>query len=105
MPSAQISRVPGNCGLLALLNHEAPENLGWPPVLSLNSIKRLPSTGFGVTGFVNAPRCKAVYEWLKENTTIVYQSPVRTNRNTRHPFFFVVFDSTPTAKEIKYGNA
>ena len=49
-------------------------------------------TGFFVAGFINNKKCKKAYEYFCEKTTLVYQSPVRRNRNTDNDFFFCIFD-------------
>ena len=35
---------------------------------------------------------KLAYEWFSDHLKLVYQSPVRVNRNTGNNFFFAVFD-------------
>lgn len=102
MVKAYIGAVPGNCGILLLSGHNNNRQPGdyWAPTLTKTRLANSRNTGFGITGFVNEPRCKAVYNWLIKNYEIVYQSPVRRNRNTGHDFFFVVFDTRTPAKKV-----
>lgn len=99
MVKAYIGAVPGNCGILLLSGHSLDPD-AWSRPLTKKQIESMRSTGFGITGFVDEPRCKAVYDWLTKNYEIVYQSPVRENRNTGHDFFFVVFDTRTPAKKV-----
>ena len=46
---------------------------------------------FAIAGFIDTSECKKVYKDIKRKYTIVYQSPVKTNRNSGNQFFFVVF--------------
>ena len=49
-------------------------------------------TGFFVAGFIDTNVCEKAYKQLCEKYTLIYQSPVRTNRNTYNQFFFCIFD-------------
>jgi hypothetical protein len=49
-------------------------------------------TGFFVAGFIDNSRCKEAYEYLCKETNLVYQSPVRLNKNSNNKFFFCIFD-------------
>jgi len=75
--------IPGSCGYGVIFNH------GMHP---RHVMTRLPGgTGTVVASFVNEPRCKVVYDWIVENCTILYQSPVERNSNTGNQNFLVVF--------------
>lgn len=47
--------------------------------------------GYNIAGFVNTKVCRKTYNWIKDNYDIVFQSPVKRNRNSGHLFFFIVF--------------
>ena len=49
-------------------------------------------SGWYVVGFINTKTCRAAYEDLISNTKLIYQSPVRRNRNSKNDFFFCIFD-------------
>lgn len=49
-------------------------------------------TGFCVAGFTAHNRCEKTYNEIKKKYKIVYQSPVRINRNSGNKFFFIIFD-------------
>lgn len=48
---------------------------------------------FAFAGFINEPNCHKVYEALCSKYKLVYQSPVRENRNSLNDFFFCIFDA------------
>lgn len=48
---------------------------------------------FAFAGFINEPNCHKAYEALCSKYKLVYQSPVRKNRNSNHDFFFCIFDA------------
>lgn len=90
----------GTCGLGVVYGFNSND----PYVASSGtSIRRLRprGAGFSVAGFLNTPKCKKAYEELAERFQMVYQSPVRRNRNTGNNFFFVIYDTEaqPPAKE------
>lgn len=49
--------------------------------------------GWYVAGFINTPNCLEAYNELCEKLTLVYQSPVRLNVNSKRDFFFCIFDA------------
>ena len=44
-------------------------------------------------GFIDESDCQAAYEQLCAKYKLVYQSPVRKNRNSGNDFFFCIFDT------------
>lgn len=52
--------------------------------------------GFAIAGFINKESSKRVYDEISKKHTIVYQSPVKENKNTDNEFFFVVFSKDKT---------
>ena len=48
--------------------------------------------GWGIACFVDDADCREAYEEIISKYNVVFQSPVRTNKNSANPFFFVVFD-------------
>jgi hypothetical protein len=87
--NANVGRVIGTCGLGVI--HGFEHNFGYGQTLSVERIRQGGGIGYTVVGFVNQPRCKKMYEWIKERYDIVFQSPVKKNRNSRRKFFFIVF--------------
>jgi hypothetical protein len=55
---------------------------------------RAPSggTGFFIAGFIETSECEEAYKQLCKKHTLIYQSPVRINRNSHNQFFFCIFD-------------
>lgn len=47
--------------------------------------------GYTMAGFIDNDQCQYVYEHIKLNYKIVFQSPVKLNRNSQHKFFFIIF--------------
>lgn len=50
-------------------------------------------TGFFVAGFIDNEICKKAYDYFCKTTKLVYQSPVRLNKNSGNQFFFCIFDA------------
>lgn len=105
--------VPGACGIDAACNFELAEKVTkykdyWSG--KMVEYKRYPLVGekpqggsdWLISGFNKSKVCEQAYKELSEKYPIVYQSPVRNNRNmgSRHPFFFAIFDTKkePTPK-------
>lgn len=84
------SSVTGTCGLGILWNHTTQQSEYQPAVG--RAIQDAGGTGLIVTGFINEPRCKAVYDHIRANHPILYQSPVVRNKNSRRDNFFIIFD-------------
>lgn len=49
--------------------------------------------GFLCAGFLNNDICQRAYQQLCAKYTLVYQSPVRINKNSDNDFYFCVFDT------------
>lgn len=77
--------LPGTCGLSCF--YEFGSSDYGNPISSLS----LGGIGYSVAGFVNNRACKTAYEEIKEHYEIVFQSPVKRNRNSGNQFFFIVF--------------
>ena len=48
--------------------------------------------GWYIAGFVDNIKSRLAYEEINRLYKVIYQSPVRINRNSDNEFFFVVFD-------------
>jgi hypothetical protein len=83
------NRVSGTCGLCVLWGFKEPEGYSAP---SLNG-----GTGFCVAGFVDHFNCVRTYKEIARKYPIVYQSPVRRNKNSGNDFFFIIFDTRKTS--------
>lgn len=88
MPQANVSVLPATCGVGCVYSHDSY----YADELTVQQIKqRGGGIGYNVAGFVNGPRCKGVYNFIKDNFDIVFQSPVKKNRRSGRKFFFIVF--------------
>lgn len=47
--------------------------------------------GHVVAGFIDNEVCKIVYNYIASKCKVVYQSPVKVNKNSGNEFFFIVF--------------
>lgn len=82
------SNVSGTCGLGVVYAF----NTDWAEAINLDHLKQQ-GTGFFVAGFIPTKKCRKQYEAIAERFPIVYQSPVRRNRNSGNNFFFIIFDA------------
>lgn len=57
-----------------------------------SNLKR--SAGWVIIGFVKTQECKTAYDYYTNKYEVVYQSPVRTNRNSGRKFFFIILDTS-----------
>ena len=48
-------------------------------------------TSLRVAAFMDTPRCRKMYDWIKEKGVIVFQSEPEINRITQRLNFFIVF--------------
>lgn len=56
-----------------------------------NNCSRFGGINFAIAGFIDKESSKRVYDEISRKHTIVYQSPVKINKNSGNEFFFVVF--------------
>ena len=82
-----VSNVVGTCGLGVLYGFKAG---------TTHEAFMVSGTGFCVAGFTSHIKCENTYNKIKEKYEIVYQSPVRRNRNSGNDFFFIIFDMRAT---------
>lgn len=113
MLKAKFEAMPNGCGVLNVTRmHAKPQYLwklypdSYGPFHSLkDGVKSHKSNaGFMFTAFAMQDETydeekkewnkgqKAAYHWFAKHYPILYQSPVRLNKNTGHEFFFCVFD-------------
>lgn len=52
--------------------------------------------GFSGTGFIDTPICKVAYEQMCRDFRLVFQTPVRKNKNSNNMFFYAMFDDGPS---------
>lgn len=85
------STVHGSCGLSVVYGFrgESPEDQRWRDTILRPEAY---GTGFYIAAFVDTEVCRDTYTMLSKKHKIVYQSPVRRNRNSGRGFFFCVFD-------------
>lgn len=88
-----IGQTPGTCGLGVI--HGFNSNFADIEIYGRPISTIVPQgAGFSVAGFIKTKKCKLAYTELAKKFEMVYQSPVRKNRNTGHRFFFVIYDTT-----------
>jgi hypothetical protein len=92
---AQQDGLIGGCGVSTVYNFRAytsRDEVHW----SYKEISKLiPSAGCGwvIVAFVAGdPLSEQAYELCKQRGPVVYQSPVRVNKNSENDFYFAVFD-------------
>lgn len=85
MPQGIYSVVPGTCGVGVWYGYNQP--MHWHAEIR----NFWGGINYNIAGFVDTTQCKKVYNEIKNNHTIVFQSPIKRNRNSGRRFFFVVF--------------
>lgn len=105
--AGQNTIVPQTCGVgVSGIFRKNSEYTGTQPTIA--EMANVGGAGWHMAGFTNtpednAPTYKQAYKELKVKWKIIYQSPVRTNTRTNHPFFFCLYDTTK--KVFKVNNA
>ena len=83
------SRVTSTCGL-GLIGNFSFGNRQWATKLKdINLVNN--GIGYTVAGFVDTKVCEKMYKHVAEKYKIVFQSPVKINRNSGRKFFFIIF--------------
>ncbi len=85
---ANTTTLQGTCGV-GLCYGFRTEGYG-SNVLNLNLAANA-GIGFSIAGFTNTRICKQMYKHINSKYKIVFQSPVKRNRNSGNQFFFIVF--------------
>lgn len=86
------TNLPGTCGVA--VNYGFQNGAGSREnSIGMQRYWRERGTGFVIAGFINNSNCRKQYEKLADKYPIVYQSPVRRNRNSGNDFFFIIFDA------------
>lgn len=76
----------GMCGVGSFRGFNGGE--GGAPIDSLNHCG---GAAFVSTGFINNNQCLEAYGILCKRFDVIYQSPIRHNKNSGNMFFFTVF--------------
>ncbi len=83
------------CGVTEIYGYEyrEPVESSWYQPRTLKEIvdEFSEGTGFAIMGFIDTEECEDAYAVIKDK--IVYQSPIRLNKNSDHNFFFVIIDT------------
>lgn len=88
-----VSTVEGACGVGVILGFKDQSDLYEKDFDTLkHGLISDGGTGFTIVAFINTNSCKEFYEYIHQNYPIVYQSPLRVNKNSQHHFFFIVVD-------------
>lgn len=88
----------GTCGVGLLYNFREQNN-AWNDYRKISS-RPTGGAGFDVAGFVSTPECQRAYEELCKKRKLIFQSPVRVNKNSNNDFFFCIFDKKRGAKTV-----
>jgi len=89
---AWIDWIGSTCGVGEISGYHNPSDHYSPDNLTPENIKDSGGgIGYNIAGFLNSNNCKAVYEEIKRDYDIVFQSPVKRNKNSGNDFFFIVF--------------
>jgi len=83
----QKTAMSGMCGVNIHRSFQTGE-----PGLWSNEAPKLGGANLACAAFIPSETCRLAYEELAKKFNIVYQSSVRTNRNSGNKFFFVVYD-------------
>lgn len=103
---AKFSKPENGCGVVNLCRFHTIPQPNWEnfpdiygPFDFLNCIKKqTANAGWAFCAFSDGVNSqwvsdqKLAYEWMSKNCKLVYQSPVRINKNTGNDFFFCIFD-------------
>lgn len=82
----------GTCGVSVLYDFERFDYLGNPVSRELSK-DEAGGAGWILTGFIDTTDCHMMYNTLCKKFKLVYQSPVRENRNSGNDFFFCIWDA------------
>lgn len=84
----------GSCGISTLYDFQDDDDFWAPPMGCLPNNKNMDGgCGWILIGFINTKLMRKVYQEACKKYTLVYQSPVRRNRNSGNQFFFCIFDA------------
>lgn len=86
--------IQGNCGISYI--YDIMYDFGYTnyPYQKLDKNIKFPGgCGWQIAGFIDTKQCKDAYDKLKTFAEIVYQAPVRVNRNSGNKFFFVLYNT------------
>ncbi len=85
--------LPQSCGVGEIGIFRLPMTWGDLEGPFTHHVRPMGGCGWVIASFTDQrPEYKQAYEELCQRWKLVYQSPVRTNRRTNHPFFFCIFD-------------
>lgn len=73
-------------------------DIGYP----IEELKHKGGAGFVGTGFIAQENSRLSYEWLCKNKRLIFQTPVRNNKNSNNLFFYAMFDDHNTPGEVGY---
>lgn len=80
-----VSNVPGTCGVGVLHSFNLNE-------YNVNEFPHFfGGIGYNIAGFLDTSRCEETYNEIKRKYKIIFQSPVKRNRNSGNKFFFIIY--------------
>ena len=99
----------GNCGVGYIYNLQrkpAKVDRWWyDPDETLDEMYNQGGCDWLLSGFVNEPICMEAYKELVAKHRLVFQSPIRVNKNSGREFFFCIFDVKGTMEYADYDDS
>lgn len=100
--------MPATCGVGIVFDYHSKKNdYSWQNPQSLKTCTFEQKQGYGgsgwlCAGFINDTVCIHAYkDLINSKRRLVFQSPIRYNKNSGNDFFFCIFDSRYTEKDIE----
>lgn len=87
-----IDSLVGGCGVTVFSDFSNEDHWGEKNMVVDDIDKDEIGAGWGIACFIDEDACREAYNDIASKYNIIFQSPVRTNRNTGNPFFFIIFD-------------
>lgn len=82
------------CGVGLFYNFQKKRNTSeWGAPDTVDTFQEDAGCGWYVAGFIDTKECQQAYEEMCAKFILIYQSPVRVNRNSGREFFFCIFDA------------
>ena len=95
----------GACGVGYVEGFSYDQGFSWHYRLPIYEAASPSGTGAGANwltaGFIGTEVCKDAYHVLKKKYKIVFQTPIRENKNSNNDFIFCVFDTKRCKKSVR----
>lgn len=93
---AENESIPSACGVGHIYSFSQGDKPAWYWGTNINDLKNDGGADWTMAAFVPTDVCKAMYKALCAKHRLVFQSPVRENKNSGQEFFFCIFDTKGT---------